>query len=205
MSTPPFHSGNATRSRPTRRRPTPPPRDRGTRQRALGRAALVFGALFAAASIGAALFVRSREAPLPAAQPTTQISASTTVAVTRVIDGDTLEVRAAETALRVRLYGVDAPEAGERCADEATRRLAALAGVNVRLVPDARLTDAFGRELRYVYAEDGASIDAALVREGLARAWRDDGAQRDALVALEAEARTARRGCLWASTAPARN
>jgi micrococcal nuclease len=157
---------------------------------------LTLGVLIACASIGGALIARSRaESPAP---PATLPRAAIAVAVTRVIDGDTLEVRSAETTIRVRLYGVDAPEAGEACAEDATRRLAALAGTVVRLVPDARLTDQFGRELRYVYTDDGVSIDTVLVRDGLARAWREDGAQREALIALEQEAQSAQRGCLWA-------
>lgn len=136
---------------------------------------------------------------MPRRRPGGQPNAATAVAVTRVIDGDTLDVRAADLTLRVRLYGIDAPEVGDRCADEATRRLTVLAGSAVKLTADARLTDPFGRELRYVHASDNTSIDAAHVREGLARAWRQDGAQRDALVALEAEARATRRGCLWAA------
>ena len=201
VSRPPFHSENETRSRPTRRRRTPDPVVDVTRARqGLSRATLVLGVLIACASIGGALIARGRaEAPAPAGLP----RAATAVVVTRVIDGDTLEVRSAQTLIRVRMYGIDAPEVGTACADEATRRLAALAGTVVRLVPDARLTDQFGRELRYVYTDDGASIDEALVREGLARAWREDGAQRDALVALEGQTRTAKRGCLWALPSPA--
>ena len=49
--------------------------------------------------------------------------------VIRVIDGDTLDT----TRGRVRLFGVDAPEHGERCASEATDRLQDLAGDSVRL------------------------------------------------------------------------
>ncbi len=70
------------------------------------------------------------------------------------------------------------------------------------LVPDARATDPFGRELRYVFTSDGRSVDAALVSEGLAHAWREDGSRRDALVAAEERARSSRVGCLWERPAP---
>ena len=73
-----------------------------------------------------------------------------------------------------------------------------LAGRTVVLVPDARLQDPGGRELRYVFTSEGRSLDATLVAEGLATAWRSDGVLRDRLVAIEEEARRARRGCLWA-------
>ncbi len=120
------------------------------------------------------------------------------VEVERVVDGDTLDVRAAQTALRVRMFGIDAPERGERCADEAAASLGRLTGRAVRLVADARQQDAFGRELRYVFTPDGRSLDAALLDAGLARAWREDGALQTLLVSIEAGARDARRGCLWA-------
>lgn len=119
------------------------------------------------------------------------------VEVLRIIDGDTLEIRSAETDLTVRLYGVDTPERGEACYEEATARLGNLAGSVVQLLPDARTTDRFGRELRYVYASDGTLIDEVLVTEGYGRAWTDDGSLRAQIVAAEAEARADARGCLW--------
>ena len=124
-----------------------------------------------------------------------------TVAVTvdRVVDGDTLEMRLfGGDELRVRLFGVSTPELGEACADEATARLARLAAAEVRLLADDRLEDAGGRALRYLFTPAGLSIDAVLIEEGLATAWRQDGAFRDALVAIEEAARDAGRGCLWA-------
>ncbi|MEX1022322.1 MAG: thermonuclease family protein [Dehalococcoidia bacterium] len=126
------------------------------------------------------------------------IEGAVPVEVVRIIDGDTLEVRSAETSVTVRLFGVDTPEPGEACYDDATERLRDLAGAHVQLLPDARLTDPFGRELRYVYASDGTLIDAALIEDGLGVAWTEDGRLRDDLVATEEEARAAGRGCLWA-------
>ena len=123
---------------------------------------------------------------------------TTVVTVERVIDGDTLDVALfGGEVLRVRLFGVDAPEIGEACADEASERLRALDGSEVLLLPDERIEDAGGRQLRYVFTPDQRSLDAALVDEGLAEAWRKDGAFRDQLVDIEDEARDARRGCLW--------
>ena len=120
-----------------------------------------------------------------------------TVTVDRIIDGDTLDVLSALTGFRVRLFGIDAPEAGAPCAEEATQRLEVLADGSVRLLPDERLEDGNGRQLRYVFTADGRSIDAMLVAEGLAEAWRQDGHFRDDLVALEEAAQDARTGCLW--------
>jgi len=115
------------------------------------------------------------------------------VQVTHVVDGDTFQAG----LLTVRLFGVDTPERGERCASEATERLHELAGDTVRLEDGPRLTDQFGRRLAYVYTQDGVSVDAALIREGLAKAWTRDGQYRDYLVRLEREARGQKAGCLW--------
>lgn len=118
-------------------------------------------------------------------------------AVERVIDGDTIEVLLDGQLETIRYYGIDTPERGDACFNEATERNAALAGDAVLLLPDARERGPFDRLLRYVFDEDGDSIDARLIAEGLAEAWRDDGTFRDELVALEEEVQALAVGCLW--------
>ncbi len=120
--------------------------------------------------------------------------------VDHVVDGDTLVVLDEGSRERVRSYGMAAPESDERCGPEATDRLTQLAGTQVRVLTDRRLADQFGRQLRYLFTPDGRSIEATLIQEGLARAWRDDGTFRGQFVALESAARAARRGCLWAAS-----
>lgn len=117
--------------------------------------------------------------------------------VARVIDGDTIDVRVDGREERVRYYGIDTPERGDPCYREATKRNEQLITSGVLLLPDARDRDPFGRLLRYVFDERVRSIDALLIAEGLARAWPEDGAYRDDLVALEETARAAGVGCLW--------
>jgi endonuclease YncB( thermonuclease family) len=117
--------------------------------------------------------------------------------VMEVIDGDTIEVRVKGSQETVRYYGIDTPERRERCYGEAKERNKELVGRHVLLMSDARNRDRGGRLLRYVFTLDGYSIDAALVAEGLARAWTKDGTYRDELIALEEEARGEGRGCLW--------
>ena len=113
--------------------------------------------------------------------------------VIRVIDGDTLDTDRG----RVRLFGVDTPERGERCASKASERLRKLVGDSVRLEDGPRSTDQGGRLLAYVYTENGLSVDEILIREGLATAWTRDGQHRDLLVSLEREAKREYAGCLW--------
>jgi micrococcal nuclease len=117
--------------------------------------------------------------------------------VVEIIDGDTIDVELDGETERVRYYGSDTPERGEPCFGEATARNESLAGETVLLLPDARERDPFGRLLRYVFAEDGSSIDARMIAEGYAHAWTEDGAYREQLIALEAQAEASGVGCLW--------
>ena len=177
------------------------------RQKSLSKAFLVVASIVAFVSLIAAGLTQVDDgtpdksaAPSTPSAGTTLLPGAVLVDVVKIVDGDTIDVQAAQTELRVRLYGVDTPERGDRCFKEATDRTRALAASQVQLVSDARLQDSFKRELRYVYTAAGESIDAALIREGLALAWREDGSQRAALTALEERARSAKTGCLWSGS-----
>ncbi len=129
--------------------------------------------------------------------------------VERIVDGDTLIVDGFVRGFivgreRVRLYGIDAPEVGERCAEEATERLRRLAGDAVRLERGPRSEDTHGRRLAYLYREDGRSIDGEMVWGGHAEAWRWDGQHREELRELELDAEASGRGCLWEDGGPGR-
>ena len=91
--------------------------------------------------------------------------------VTRVVDGDTVEV---STGAKIRLIGIDTPEVGQCGYAPAAQRLQSLvAGKGVTLTPGARDdVDKYGRLLRYL---DVAGTDAGytLVQEGLAIARYD--------------------------------
>jgi len=117
--------------------------------------------------------------------------------VVRVIDAGTIDVTIGGEERRVRYYGIDAPEAGKKCFEEAKARNAELLGTTVRLEPGARDQDEHGRLLRYVFNEDGLSIEAVLVSEGLAKAQREDGTYRARFTAMENEAQEGDIGCLW--------
>jgi micrococcal nuclease len=95
--------------------------------------------------------------------------------VTRVIDGDTVEVRIGDESDDVRYIGIDTPETvkpGEpvQCfgkqASTANRRL--VEGRRVLLVFDRERRDTYGRLLAYVYAGE-VFVNARLVRGGYAR------------------------------------
>lgn len=90
--------------------------------------------------------------------------------VTRVFDGDTIEVEIDGRAYRLRYIGVDTPEREEPFYQDAfdfNRRL--VEDQTVILVKDVSDTDQYGRLLRYVYLEDGTFVNAELMRNGMAR------------------------------------
>ncbi|MBC8477119.1 MAG: thermonuclease family protein, partial [Dehalococcoidia bacterium] len=94
--------------------------------------------------------------------------------VTRVIDGDTIEVGISGKIYKVRYIGIDTPELDDKrpefsaLAQEATRyNKQLLERETVRLEKDISETDKYGRLLRYVYVGD-TFANAELVRQGLA-------------------------------------
>lgn len=98
-----------------------------------------------------------------------------TALVTRVVDGDTVEVRLEGRTEDVRYIGVDTPEtvkpgAPVDCfgpqASAFNHRL--VEGRRVRLVFGVERRDVYGRLLAYVY-RSGRFVNAELVRRGLAR------------------------------------
>jgi endonuclease YncB( thermonuclease family) len=125
--------------------------------------------------------------------------------VVRVIDGDTVEVLIDQRPVRVRLTAIDAPEVrhgrrdpGQPFGQASRRSLGALiAGHRVTVEDEG--TDQYGRMLGTIY-DGGRDINAEQVRLGMAWVYRhysDD----PALLALERDARQARRG-LWADPDP---
>ncbi|MFD1570002.1 thermonuclease family protein [Halorubrum laminariae] len=142
------------------------------------------------------------------------------VTVTRVIDGDTIEVAFpnGETDT-VRLLGVDTPETtrdsvtpeefgipdtaagrdhlhtwGQRATRYATDTLANET-VRIETDPDANRRGGFGRLLAYVYV-DGENVNEQLLANGYARLYDTPFSMREALRETEREARAESAG-LW--------
>jgi micrococcal nuclease len=132
--------------------------------------------------------------------------ASELALVRSVVDGDTIDVAGIG---RVRLLGIDAPELGRPpetpapFAQQAREKLASLVSHRwVRLQYDGERSDAYNRRLAYVVLETGVFVNAALVREGLARvSTRGRLSRIEELTRAEADARAWRRG-MWGSGSP---
>jgi micrococcal nuclease len=141
--------------------------------------------------------------------------------VTRVVDGDTVEVRFEDGEEdTIRLLGVDTPETssendpaefegipettagydhlanwGDRATEFATEELD---GEQVRVLtdPEADRRGSYDRLLAYVYTDDEESFNRRLLDEGYARMYDSTFSKREAFADAEREARQEERG-LW--------
>lgn len=159
----------------------------------LGRANLTVGALF--------LFCLLSVAALAAPGP--ELSGPAIEGAARVIDGDTIDV----AGRRIRLEGIDAPEAGQTCRSSdgadwacgqaASEHLRSLIG-RAPIRCTERGEDKYGRTLAYCFI-GATNINQAMVADGYAWAFVK---YSSAFVAEEAAARAARAG-IWQGSADA--
>ncbi len=140
--------------------------------------------------------------------------------VLRVIDGDTLRVRAGETETTVRLLGIDTPEASAnrkaqtdaaecrvpveeivRAGRKAKAFITAAAPPGIEVTLAAAGVDVYGRTLAYVYLPDDRCLNDLALRAGAALApQRYRHARRGEFAEMERTAREQRRGfwkTLW--------
>jgi endonuclease YncB( thermonuclease family) len=120
--------------------------------------------------------------------------------VVSVKDGDTIEVMHDGKAERIRLYGIDAPEKAQAFGQKAKQATSDLVfGKSVKII--VKDHDRYGRTVGVVVMADGKTLNAELVRIGMAW-WYKQYAPNDAeLQMLESEARTAKAG-LWVDPNP---
>jgi micrococcal nuclease len=139
-----------------------------------------------------------------AASAQTWQGATYSAIVTRVVDGDTVEVRLGDRLETVRYIGVNTPEIhhptrGREPYQDAARvaNQQLVDGRTVRLVLDVQPRDRYGRLLAYVYV-DGELVNAELVQRGYAEAvtYPPNVKHHAELVELQRRARQARAG-LW--------
>lgn len=125
--------------------------------------------------------------------------------VTRVIDGDTIQIRYNGALKKVRLTGIDTPETKHpkkrvQCfGKEASSKMKELVGgKTVRLEKDTigDEVDKYNRLLRHIYA-DGVLINAEMIKQGYAYAYTKYPFSRSTeFKRYESEARISQRG-LW--------
>ena len=100
--------------------------------------------------------------------------------VTKVVDGDTIEVNMDGHIEKIRLIGLDTPETKKpnspiECFGVAASNYAhkMMDGQKVRLQADPINTnrDRYGRLLRYVYLADGRLVNAEMIKQGYGFAY----------------------------------
>lgn len=125
------------------------------------------------------------------------------VKVTRVVDGDTIEI---EGGQKVRYIGINTPETvdprrGLQCfgKEASSKNKELVEGKEIYLEKDVSETDKYGRLLRYVYLNpNDISINEQLVQEGFAASssYSPDIKYQDRFKLAETEARNQQKG-LW--------
>jgi endonuclease YncB( thermonuclease family) len=118
--------------------------------------------------------------------------------VTRVVDGDTLEVQLSSGPIRVRLHSIDTPEWNQPWGAQAKAALASRVEAQ-RVTLDVVTQDQYDRLVAVVLLDDG-NVNAWMVQQGHAWAYRQY-LEDEQYCAWEGAARISRRG-LW-SQAPA--
>ena len=112
-----------------------------------------------------------------------------------IVDGDTIKISDGSI---IRLTGINAPEKGEPCYEEAKEKLKELVyRKSIRLEKDTENRDVYGRLLRYVYVKE-MFINSEMVRLGLARSEEvgQNKKYSELFLELESKARDAGR-CIW--------
>lgn len=110
--------------------------------------------------------------------PLTDFTGLERYVVSRVIDGDTVELLTPRGKAKVRLIGVDTPETVhpqkpvEYFGREASAFTKAFVlGDTVYVEYDQEPTDRYGRVLAYLYRSDGAMLNLEIVRQGYGHAY----------------------------------
>lgn len=120
--------------------------------------------------------------------------------VVAVSDGDTIRVLYKNREVKVRLFGVDAPEKRQAYGTAAKQFTSNMVfDETVTVTPES--TDRYGRTVAWVKTQDGRVLNAELVRAGMAWWYRDYDPNDSRLAKLEDQAQAARRG-LWAARNP---
>lgn len=165
---------------------------------------IVIGASFSKPSVGKPVTASNPPTVQPTAgevTPPGDKAAAELVKVSRVIDGDTIEIEGGE---RVRYIGMDTPETVDprkpvQCFGvEASKKNKELVeGKMVRLEKDITNRDKYNRLLRYVWLGD-TLVNLELVKQGFAHSYSypPDVKYQEQIVAAEKQAREAKLG-LW--------
>ena len=137
----------------------------------------------------------------PASALTFPASAQTFSAlVVGVTDGDTLRVLREKKEIRIRVWGIDAPERKQPFGTRAKQYASDLA-YRKTVTIHGRGKDRYRRFLASIVLPDGRDFGFEMVKAGMAWWYRRYAADEGALALAEDEARREKRG-LWADKEP---
>ena len=123
--------------------------------------------------------------------------------IVTVVDGDTIEIEPSlgGQRVRVRLHGIDAPEKRQPGGEAATGFVFDFLYREVEVQEQGKSPDRCGRTVAIIFFPDGDSLQAALLRNGLAWVWPQYCKNCQVGQGLQDDARMARRG-LWSEPSP---
>ena len=122
------------------------------------------------------------------------------VTVVGVSDGDTFTViNRDKLQLRIRVYGIDAPEKGQAFGNRAKQALSSyIAGREIEI--DVQSQEKWGRFVARVYTPEGEDVALLMLRDGMA--WHYAHFGGTAAYKEAQEAARAEKAGLWADPAP---
>ena len=118
----------------------------------------------------------------------------------KVHDGDTMRCSVGARVLKVRLWGVDAPELAQPYGTSATLELRQLTGATTFTL-QIKSRDRYGRAIAVLTLPDGRQVNTILVQSGAAWWYRQYARKAADLMAAQEQARADRRG-LWREPNP---
>ena len=130
----------------------------------------------------------------------TTYSQEFTVRVVGISDGDTFTaINRDNLQLKIRIYGIDAPEKGQGFGNKAKEVLSDYVyGQNI--VIDVQSRDSWGRYVSYVFTPDGKDVSLLMLKAGMAWHFKKYDSTEEYAKAEE-QARKSKIG-LWSTTDP---
>ena len=148
---------------------------------------------------------RRRSPPDTNTQNKQTMKNATRAKITKIIDGDTIDIAAPGGLLRstkqerLRLYGIDAPESNQRGGTDATKYLAKMARPGKKIWVHRTGTDQYGRTIALISPNRSRvqdSFNYRMIRAGHARAYMPSPEDRPSYTEAEQMAQNEKRG-IW--------
>lgn len=148
------------------------------------------------------LLLRKLMTMLVIATSTCSWSAKVSGTVIGVVDGDTLDVLVANKSVRIRLYGIDAPEHRQSFGAKSKQALSNLVfKKTVSVIVKSSTSDRNGRQVAEIFLSNGQSVNKRMIQDGMAWWYPKYAPKAKEYEALEAKARKKKIG-LWSEKAP---